>query len=845
VKVRDLFVQITVGIRDAGAAKLKEALDGIVGAAGRAAPALDAAEKAAARQARAAEVAATKIERAEQKKAREAERSATKQAREAERAATKQTREAERTAKAVARAEAMKAREIEKGQRALAKATAATEREYAKQAAAAQRNVDKITRQIERLKASNERMTAHNNSLAERAGAAHAANRAGHREAAGDAAGALGEAGAGLGRGAAMFVGGLAAAGTMAATTAGEFETLRAQLKNVEGDQERANKAFAQMKALSVDTPFQLQELTKAYVDLRVRGVEPTDEKLTALGDLTSTFGYGMQEMTEAISAVTRGENDPIEKFGITARKVGDQVSLSFKGQTVMVNQTADAVTNALVEFGKMDGIAGAMNGQMATLKGAWSNFEDALSNSVDEAMQTSGAMDEIKLILGLLSGSADGAASALGTVLVDALRTVREWLAGLTKEDVEAFFKKVTDAGLSMVDMISGAVEFIGALAGKISELVEWLGLGEGAAGGFALALGALVLAGGGLPGLFAATAVAAAQMGAALAENTVEIEIAAAKLALLKEELATTDAKLDADLAEWNQTADLMQRGLTYAEARDPRNRGEVAKIDFRRARADQRFEVAAKAAREGFGEEFFATAAEQGRMLETQGRGGILTDEQKAIAATGGRNVGVNQSAARVNAALDEAAARAVSDVKDRAGRQGDAAAVQAAVAARQAGLEANKTKARKAYTEAMRKDLGEEAALAAAEAALLDTPKAKKGRGGKKAERQQDILEQLGLKGPGSILKDRPSPAALTISLVVTVKVAEQINVPITMPEGATFEGSAEAAGEAAGNIVQEAMIAAMMPKVEDALALRLTQFAAMKGGGRKPAQARRA
>jgi hypothetical protein len=71
------------------------------------------------------------------------------------------------------------------------------------------------------------------------------------------------------------------------------------------------------------------------------------------------------------------------------------------------------------------------------------------------------------------------------------------------------------------------------------------------------------------------------------------------------------------------------------------------------------------------------------------------------------------------------------------------------------------------------------------------------------------------------------------------------VAEQINVPITMPEGATFEGSAEAAGEAAGNIVQEAMIAAMMPKVEDALALRLTQFAAMKGGGRKPAQARRA
>mgnify|MGYP000617890216 CR=1 FL=1 len=49
---------------------------------------------------------------------------------------------------------------------------------------------------------------------------------------------------------------------------------------------------------------------------------------------------------------------------------------------------------------------------------------------------------------------------------------------------------------------------------------------------------------------------------------------------------------------------------------------------------------------------------TAEEQGALLETQGRGGILTAEQKAIAATGGRNVGVNQRAARVNMAPPKA-------------------------------------------------------------------------------------------------------------------------------------------------------------------------------------------
>ncbi len=854
MKVRDLFVQITVGIRDAGAKKLADALDGIVKSAGKAAPALDAAEKAAAKQAREAERAAAKIERAEKAKAREAERSAATQARAAaaaERAVVKaekaKAREAEKAAHAVEKAERLKAREYEKAQRALDKATRESIRDFEKQAAAAERNVARLDRSIAKL-------TSQNAALAKRRDTATEGHSVARMENLGNLKSDLGDAGAGLAEGAVAYVGGLAAAGTLAIQTAGQFESLRAQLTNVEGDQAKANKTFAHLKELAATTPFQLEQLTEAYIALRVRGVEPTDEKITALGDLSSTFGYGMQEMTEAISAVARGENDPIEKFGITARKVGDQVKLSFKDQTVMVDQTANAITDALVEFGKMDGVAGAMAGQMKTLKGAWSNFEDAMSNAVDKAMQESGALDEVKKILGLLTSTADGAAGALGTVLVDALSSLREWLASLTQEDIEGFFNDVVNAGMAMNDMIQTAIGFVLDFVTWLDKMTESIGPADGAMAGLALTFGALVLAGGGLPGLFAATAVGAAQLGMAIAdyldhETLDRIWELEQRIKELKATLGDLDVQEQNIRDDLNNTTYWIERGLTMEQINDAKSMDEAYRIDFRRNRADQRFEAAAKAAREGFGEEFFATAEEQGGMLETQGRGGILTAEQKAIAATGGRNVGIGAAATRANLALAAAEKQAIEQTVAQAkasaknlSKSQQQQAIQAATAARTAGMDAKRVKARQAFTEAMRKGMSEEDAIAAAEAELLDTPKAKKGRKGKK-DKEIDILEQLGLKGPGSILQNRPSPDALTVSLVINLKVADKIEVPITMPAGTTFEGTAQQAGETAGMVVQDAMMDKIVQGVEATLALRLDDFAAMRGGGRVPARRR--
>ena len=71
----------------------------------------------------------------------------------------------------------------------------------------------------------------------------------------------------------------------------------------------------------------------------------------------------------------------------------------------------------------------------------------------------------------------------------------------------------------------------------------------------------------------------------------------------------------------------------------------------------------------------------------------------------------------------------------------------------------------------------------------------------------------------------------------------IEVADKIEVPITMPASATFEGTAQQAGELAGTVVQEAMMDKIVQGVEATLALRLDDFAAMRGGGRVPARRR--
>ena len=84
---------------------------------------------------------------------------------------------------------------------------------------------------------------------------------------------------AGLGAGAAVK--GIANIGN-------EFERLRISLGTLYGGPEGAERAFGEINKFAQTTPFQLEDVTNAFIQLKANGIEPSTDMLTIFGDAAS-----------------------------------------------------------------------------------------------------------------------------------------------------------------------------------------------------------------------------------------------------------------------------------------------------------------------------------------------------------------------------------------------------------------------------------------------------------------------------------------------------------------------------------------------------------------------------
>jgi hypothetical protein len=159
--------------------------------------------------------------------------------------------------------------------------------------------------------------------------------------------------------------------------TYANFEKMGAVLTNALGSKSAANKALKDLQRFASETPFQLEELTGSYLKLVNRGMQPTMDQMTLMGDLAASQGKSFDMLTEAILDATTGEFERLKEFGIRASRNGDMVALSFKGLTQEVKLTGGAIQGALENFAAMPGVAGSMASMSATLSQAFSNFGD------------------------------------------------------------------------------------------------------------------------------------------------------------------------------------------------------------------------------------------------------------------------------------------------------------------------------------------------------------------------------------------------------------------------------------------------------------------------------------
>lgn len=226
-----------------------------------------------------------------------------------------------------------------------------------------------------------------------------------------------------------MLVGlGIGALITDIVKTNSEFERLRAILATLEGSEGSGNARFAELKKFSTDTPFQLAEVVEAFSALKSQGLDPSNAALASYGNTAAAMGRSLDQMVEAVADSATGEYERLKEFGIKAKDAGDSVIFTFKGVSTEVSKSGTAVQDYLQNIGNTD-FAGAMERQMDTLGGAFSNVQDAAANLAD-ILGTGGLGAALRDIIKDMTsggGNAEMFAAQLGDVLGSAVKEVWE----------------------------------------------------------------------------------------------------------------------------------------------------------------------------------------------------------------------------------------------------------------------------------------------------------------------------------------------------------------------------------------------------------------------------------
>lgn len=159
-----------------------------------------------------------------------------------------------------------------------------------------------------------------------------------------------------------------------------ETEKLFAVLTNAVGSKSGATRIFAELQDFAATTPFALNEVVGAFTKLEQRNFNPNIEQLKTLGDIAAASGKSLDQFVEAVLDAQTGEFERLKEFGIVARKSGDELNLSFKGQTTTIKNTSESITEYLLGLGKLPGIQGATDAVAKTLDGSLSNLADNFS---------------------------------------------------------------------------------------------------------------------------------------------------------------------------------------------------------------------------------------------------------------------------------------------------------------------------------------------------------------------------------------------------------------------------------------------------------------------------------
>nr|WP_255632062.1 tape measure protein [Rhodoferax sp. U2-2l] len=249
-----------------------------------------------------------------------------------------------------------------------------------------------------------------------------------------------------------------------------EFDVLNSSLITVTGSSAAAAREFGWIKQFAATTPYQLNEVTGAFVKMKALGLDASAKALGSYGNTASAMGKDLNQMIEAVADAATGEFERLKEFGIKASKQGDQVSLTFQGVTKTIGNSAGEITGYLQAIGNNE-FAGAMATRAATLDGAISNLADnwdALYRTVSSGAVGGLIFDSVTVASEAIK-SAEGAVKSVAEAIIPATKVATAYFAIFVA--APAIYTMATAAMTSLIhatalhayNMITGQAATIG----------------------------------------------------------------------------------------------------------------------------------------------------------------------------------------------------------------------------------------------------------------------------------------------------------------------------------------------------------------------------------------------
>jgi hypothetical protein len=215
-------------------------------------------------------------------------------------------------------------------------------------------------------------------------------------------------------------------AGSAVLDTTRKFEDLRATLQANTGSLKETEDAFAMILEFTAGTTFQIDQVTRAFIEFRRIGIKPTEADLRGIGNVAAAQGVSIDEIAQAIFRGGTTSIEQLQSLGFTAKTEGDKMQISFKDTTREIDKSVESVMKFVREIGETE-FADGIEQRANTLTGALSNLGDAtevFKNSIGDAGFKTETIALVRTLTDITNDS-ESAAVALGETFGDAVKTV------------------------------------------------------------------------------------------------------------------------------------------------------------------------------------------------------------------------------------------------------------------------------------------------------------------------------------------------------------------------------------------------------------------------------------